>query len=122
MTEPFTRMTPTSQKLATDCPTRNLFLRTPDIREAGLAACAEFRGEERTGRARPLFMARVRSPGVSAGRWRSVAWVRAVDLGATRDRGHERRSAASASHFVKGRLQTGWAKTLVVLPFTAIES
>src|SRR5258706_117596 len=115
-------MTPTSQKLSANCPTRDLFLRTSDVREADLTACAKFRGEEWTGRAGPLFMACVRSFRVSAGWWWSVAWVGAVDLGATRDWGDERRAAASACHFVKGRLQTGRAKTFVVFSFTAIES
>jgi len=64
----------------------------------------------------------VRGLGVSAGWWWSVAWVCAVDLGATRDWGDERRAAASASHFIKGGLQTGRAKTFVVFSFTPIES
>ena len=122
MTQSFARMTSTTQKLAADCPTRDLFLRTSNIREAGLAACAKFRGEERTGRARPLFVARVWGLGVSTGSWWSVAWIQAEDLGTTRDRWHERREAASASHFVKGRLQTGRAETFVVFSFTAIAS
>ena len=115
-------MTSTNQELSANCPARDLFLRTSDVREVGLTACAKFRGEERTGWAGSLFVTRVRSFGVSAGWWWSVAWVGAVDLGATRDWGDERRAAASASHFVKGRLQTGRAKTFVVFSFAAIES
>jgi hypothetical protein len=59
---------------------------------------------------------------VPTGRRWSVAWVHAVNLGAARDRGHERRATASASYFVKGRLQAGWTKAFVVLSFTAAGS
>jgi len=75
--------------------------------EAGLAAHAKFQGEEQTRQAGPMFVACVWSFGVSTGWHWLVTWVGAVDLGITRDQGHEGHAATPTSPFIKGRLQKG---------------